>query len=226
MILKSEQILALLRQEDPTAKADPLVIVPAPEEEELAKKGAASVDLRLGTWFVSLRQSRMSCLDMSGRRSEKSERQERPHSHPHLSKTHYVPFGGAYYLHPGNFVLGTTLEWLRLPINLFGQVIGKSSLGRRGLVIATAIGVHPGFTGCLTLELSNVGEIPLAIIPGMLVCQLCLHQVDQLGQSDFVDCSQFVGSHKPRLGLYQLDEQAQALADEGGRPVGRSDGRY
>jgi dCTP deaminase len=83
--------------------------------------------------------------------------------------------------------------------------VGKSSWGRRGLIIATAIGVHPGFKGCLTLELTNVGEIPVAIKPGMAVCQLFLHEVREHG-GEWVDQSQFVGMRKPRLGKISLDD--------------------
>jgi dCTP deaminase len=130
-----------------------------------------------------------------------------------LIETHYVPFGDEYYLHPQAFVLGITLEWIRLPGNLAAYVIGKSSLGRRGLIIATATGVHPGFRGCLTLELGNLGETPIAITPGMKICQIFLHEVKTLNLN-LVDQSQFVGSRKPRLGKVRLedDEIAYKLA--------------
>src|SRR3546814_13637367 len=87
-----------------------------------------------------------------------------------------MPFGSNYVLHPGRFVLGVTLEWLRLPASLSGYVTGKSSLGRHGLVIETAAGIHPQFSGCLTLELATVGEVPLEIYPGMPICQIFLHR--------------------------------------------------
>src|SRR5436309_13869423 len=113
-----------------------------------------------------------------------------------FTRTQYVPFGSKYVLHPGGFVLGATLEWIRLPKNLGAYVIGKSSWGRRGLIIATATGVHPGFTGCLTLELTNVGEIPIKIQPGMTICQLFIHRVEEHGTGK-VDQSQFVARRKP-----------------------------
>ena len=113
---------------------------------------------------------------------------------------------------PRSFVLGVTLEWIRLPKDLAGYVTAKSSWGRRGLIIATATGVHPGFTGCLTLELSNVGEIPIAIKPGMTICQLFLHSVDDSG-SEHTDRSRFVGMRKPILGEITQDEMARKLAE-------------
>jgi dCTP deaminase len=212
MILRSEKIAEALELADNPEKKDPLVIVPLPDPEKLKEEGSASVDLRLGTWFVSLRTPRMPALEIDS--GSDDDLADDPAFQ--LTETHYVRFGDTYYLHPHSFVLGVTLEWLRIPKNLFGYVIGKSSLGRRGLVIATATGVHPGFTGCLTLELTNLGEIPIAIKPGMLVCQLCLHSAaDPVGDLETGDRSQFNGSRRPALGRYKLDKLASALARAG-----------
>ena len=173
---------------------DPLVIIPMGDLDELDKNGSASIDLRLGTWFVSLRQARMSHLEVDD-----------PSQNIQFAKTHYIPFGESYYLHPRNFVLATTLEWLRLPHDIAAYVIGRSSWGRRGLIIATATGVHPGFKGCLTLEITNVGEIPIAIKPGMAICQLFFHQVFGPEVSE-TDRSQFAGSRKPTIGRIRPDD--------------------
>ena len=200
MILRSERIARLLQEGEAKDVSDPLIITPQPEIGQLESSGAASIDLRLGTWFVALRPARLSCLDVGGVDSELR-----------LTKNHYVPFGGDYYLHPRNFVLATTLEWLRLPKDLAGYVVGRSSWGRRGLIIATAVAVHPGFRGCLTLELSNVGEIPIKLRPGLPICQLCLHSVEGKA-TDAIDRSQFVGSRRPSLGQVRLDPFAEKLA--------------
>lgn len=199
MAICADRIAAYLRAGNEPEGDDPLVIAPTPDLEELSGSGTASIDLRLGTWFVRLRQARMSHIRL-GQEAEQ----------PQLAKMSYVPFGHEYYLHPGTFVLGITLEWIRLPKNMMAYVIGKSSWGRRGLIIATATGVHPGFVGCLTLELSNVGEIPIAIRPGTKVCQIFLHELDTTG-SERVDPSQFVCSRKPRLGNVKLDDIALRL---------------
>jgi len=200
MILKSEHIATLLKEGDKIGEDDPLVISPQPDLEKLHASGSASVDLRLGTWFSSLRQARLSHLTMDEERLR-----------PQLTKSHYVRYGSEYYLHPNSFVLGITLEWIRLPTTMAAYVIGKSSLGRRGLIIATATGVHPGYTGCITLELTNVGEIPIAIKPGMRICQLFFHQVWKSAKN--VDCSQFIGRRKPELGNIKSDTIAQKLGD-------------
>jgi dCTP deaminase len=198
MILKAELIANLLRQGENPSTDDPLVITPTPNLGMLEKSGSASIDLRLGTWFVTLKQSRMTHLKIDDHGSQ-------------LTKTHFVSFGESYILHPRSFLLSATLEWLRIPKNLAAYVVGRSSWGRRGLVIATATGVHPGFTGCLTLELSNLGELPIEIKPGMTICQLFLHKVEQLGKPE-VDASQFNCRRKPTVGKVNLDSIAERLS--------------
>lgn len=199
VILKADEILARLEQGRREAD-DPLVISPFPSALRKAK-GAAAVDLRLGRWILGLRSARMSHLDVHSQTPTAK-----------LGKMHYVPFGNTYYLHPRSFVLAVTLEWVRVPRDLAGYIVGKSSWGRRGLIIATAAGVHPGFTGCLTLELSNVGEIPIAIQPGMTICQLFLHTVLDTGARQ-ADVSQFVGRRQPSLGHIEPDPTAGRLAE-------------
>jgi dCTP deaminase len=129
-----------------------------------------------------------------------------------LTKSFYVPFEKGFILHPRAFVLGVTLEWIRLPYNRAAYVTGRSSWGRHGLIIATATGIHPGFTGCITLELTNVGEIPITVKPGTHICQLFIHQVVTEGDKDCVDKSSFIGRRKPVLGTIELDEVAKKLA--------------
>jgi|SRR5579864_1400158 len=198
MILRATKIAALLG--DGRSAVDPLVITPTPDLKTEERQGAASVDLRLGTWFVSLRQARMTHLSV-----------DEPGSPAQLTQTHYVRYGSGYILHPGGFVLGATIEWIRMPHTLAAYVIGKSSWGRRGLIIATATGVHPGFKGCLTLELSNVGEIPIELKPGIKLCQLFFHTVEPSGASEIYE-SQYDGRRRPVLGKITLDRIAQALA--------------
>jgi dCTP deaminase len=204
MILKADQIL---REIDvPPNPADPLVITPLPLPERIRDSGAGSIDLRLGCWLLACRQSRVGVIDVY------TSNDTAP-SEARLTKPYYVPFGQGFVLHPRAFVLGVTLEWIRLPADRAGYVVGRSSWGRHGLIIATATGVHPGFTGCLTLELTNVGEVPITVKPGTTICQLFLHEA-RAGQPDRVDRSLFVGRRKPTLGSLQLDEVATKLSKE------------
>jgi dCTP deaminase len=99
---------------------------------------------------------------------------------------------------------------LRLPGCLSGYVTGKSSLGRHGLVIETAAGIHPHFSGCLTLELANVGEVPLEIYPGMEVCQIFLHRITPCEASAM---GHFSGRRKPALPPPRADDIFQKLRD-------------
>ncbi len=205
-MLKTDVIAKLLEDGKRADNTDPLVITPCPITQELAVEGASSVDLRLGTWFVTLKNARMTHLGIGQFGYDQQ-----------LTNVEYVRFGRSYVLHPRSFVLSVTLEWLRLPGNLGAYVIGKSSWGRRGLVIATATSVHPGYKGCLTLELGNLGELPIEISPGTTICQLCLHHVetddDPKSEANYVDKSQFVGSRKPSLGEIKIDDVAKKLAD-------------
>src|SRR2546423_9588515 len=106
MIHKADYIARRLRAGQEDVSRDTLVITPMPNLEKLEASGSASVDLRLGTWFMSLRQARMTHLGPDDLMEEE---------HPQLAKTQYVRFGKAFTLHPGNFVLSSTLEWVHLP---------------------------------------------------------------------------------------------------------------
>lgn len=204
MILTAAQIASEVQ--DPPDADDPLIITPFPNIAEHKNSGSASIDVRLGCWFLACRPSRVGMLNIY-KEGEGNQDEAR------LTKSYYVPFGEQFVLHTKAFVLGASLEWIRLPNNRAAYVVGRSSWGRRGLIIATATGVHPGFTGCLTLELYNAGEIPIIIKPGTTICQIFIHQVE-CGKSNRVDRSPFIGMRKPMLGTIKLDPIADKLAKE------------
>ena len=215
------------RLDDINAPAEKrLIIRPTPDRDKLRDSGTASVDLRLGTWFSTMRESKMSLLrvddELAELAAEASLTEEQlkhvstyvrgtiSANEANLTRMSYVPFGERFVLHPGNFILGVTLEWIRLSQDIAGYVIGKSSWGRRGLIIATAVGVHPNFTGCLTLELTNVAEVPIAIKPGMSICQLFLHDV--VGTDRPSVRSGYSCARRPALGKLRLDDFAKRLS--------------
>ncbi len=202
MLIKSE-ILASKLKSISTDK-DPLIICPSPDISKLEKSGSASIDLKLGCWFAVLRQSRSTVLDIRDKRPDDS-------SEKYILKKQYIRMGEKIFLHPNNFILGVTLEWIRMPSNIAGYVTSRSSWGRRGLIIATAIGVHPGFAGCLTLELYNAGQMPIALYPGMALCQLFMHNVDTATDSKHNDKSCYIGKRQPLLGEITLDEIEKKL---------------
>ena len=100
----------------------------------------------------------------------------------------------SFVLHPGEFVLGSTLETVSLPDDLAARVEGKSSLGRLGLLThATAGFVDPGFSGHVTLELSNVATLPIVLYPGMKIGQLCFFRLSSPAENPYGSAA--YGSH-------------------------------
>lgn len=211
MILATEEIRKRLNGESGD-KSDPLVVAPLPRDvmegsnaaQNLEQFADSAIDLRLGTWFEVPRASALSHFDVRTAEKQDEEPQARH------TKTVFRPFGSEFFLPPHQFVLASTLEWVRLPSDLAATVIGKSSWGRRGLIIATAIAVHPHFTGCLTLELANVGEVTIALRPGMQICQLSLHQLTNPSPLR-PEQSSFAGYRRPMLAPIRLDKWAKAL---------------
>ena len=202
-MLNSSDIVNKMRsaqQGDPTL----LSIVPEPDLKRLGKSGSASIDLRLGRWFATMRQSRFSDIKIP-------DDEEGEESEPRLMREYFVRYGERFVLHPSKFVLGITLEWIRLPKSLAAYVTGRSSLGRRGLIIETAAGIHPGFTGCLALEMTNVGEVPISIEPGTPICQVFFHEVDTVEEGYG---GQFIGRRKPRLGKLKRDRVLESLSGD------------
>jgi len=125
----------------------------------------SSVDLHLGADFQVFRNSRYPYIDPSLEQAGLMERVEAAAEEP-------------FVLHPGEFVLGTTLERLVLPDDIVGRLEGKSSLGRLGLLIHSTAGyVDPGWDGRLTLELSNVANLPIVLTPGMKIGQVSFSQM-------------------------------------------------
>lgn len=173
-------------------------IVPMPNISNIKKRGGTSIDLRLGRWFRSFKPSKSSLHNLW---VDDLTTENGPQANLKTNE-HFVRFGSKFILHPGRFVLGATMEWLTLPNSISGYVTGKSSLGRHGLVIETAAGLHPNFSGCLTLELANVGEVPLAISPGMEICQIFLHQIEAGSEAS---PGTFSGQRKPSVALGKPD---------------------
>jgi dCTP deaminase len=120
----------------------------------------ASVDLRLDRLFRVFRNHTAGVIDVKLDQRDLTELVE-------------VPEDAVFMLHPGEFVLGSTLERVALGDDVVGRVEGKSSLGRLGLLIHSTAGfVDPGFDGHITLELSNVASLPITLYPGMKIGQV------------------------------------------------------
>ena len=122
----------------------------------------SSVDVRLDRFFRVFENHKYSVIDPSVEQGELTREVEvAPHEF--------------FILHPGEFVLASTYEVITLPDDIAGRLEGKSSLGRLGLLTHSTAGfIDPGFSGHITLELSNVANLPVKLFPGMKIGQLCL----------------------------------------------------
>ena len=140
----------------------------------------SSIDVRLDGLFRVFNNTRYTHIDPAQRQDELTTLVEPAPGEP-------------FVLHPGEFVLGSTLEVCSLPDDLAGRLEGKSSLGRLGLLTHSTAGfIDPGFSGHITLELSNVANLPITLWPGMKIGQLCLLRLTSPAESPYG--SESVGS--------------------------------
>ena len=139
-------------------------IVVRPWDPEMVQP--SSVDLRLGDSFRVFDNHRISAIDL----------RDVPEN---LTEEVKIGEDEAFVIHPGEFCLGRTLEWVELPDDVVARVEGKSSLGRLGLIVhATAGFVDPGWKGTLTLELNNLTRVPIKLYPGLPIAQLSFLEMD------------------------------------------------
>ena len=125
--------------------------------------GASSMDMRLGSVFKLYKHSNVPVLDPKTMGQYEGE----------LCETVEIAEGKPFIVQPGEFVLGVTMEKVRLSDDLVARVEGRSSLGRLGIVIHSTAGfVDAGFEGTITLEIANINRLPVALYPGQRVCQL------------------------------------------------------
>jgi dCTP deaminase len=138
-------------------------IVIDPLDESLIQP--SSIDVRISTLFRVFRNHTAGVIDVKLDLSDLTELIE-------------IPGDGVFMLHPGEFVLGSTLERVACPDDLVGRVEGKSSLGRLGLLIHSTAGfIDAGFDGHITLELANVASLPITLYPGMKIGQVSFMQM-------------------------------------------------
>ena len=136
-----------------------------PYDESLLQP--SSVDVRVDRYFRVFHNNRYPYIDVREEQEDLTELVE-------------VDDGTPFVLHPGEFVLGSTLERIRLPDDLVARLEGKSSLGRLGLLIHSTAGfIDPGWDGHVTLELSNVANLPVTIYPEMKIGQISFMQMTE-----------------------------------------------
>jgi len=143
----------------PPSRPDSLFVVPPPLLEDY---DVDSVDMRLGCYFFVPRGHRDPCFCPG--RSDPGQ----------LYQEEYIPMGSYIVLPAHSTVLGATLEFIKLPCDMAGQVLTKSSWARSFITIETAPWIHPLYRGCLTLELANASNTPIILYPGVKIAQLVL----------------------------------------------------
>ena len=133
----------------------------------------SSVDVRLDRFFRVFENHKYSVIDPSIEQSD-------------LTREVAVEANEEFILHPGEFVLASTYEVITLPDDIAGRLEGKSSLGRLGLLTHSTAGfIDPGFSGHITLELSNVANLPVKLFPGMKIGQLCLIKLSSPAENPY-----------------------------------------
>jgi dCTP deaminase len=156
----------------------------------------SSVDLHLDRRFRVFRNNRYAYIDVRS-------------PQPDLTEMLSVADDEPFILHPGEFVLGQVLEWTELPDNLVARLEGKSSLGRLGLLIHSTAGyVDPGWKGNLTLELSNVANLPIALYYGMKIGQISFFRMSSPVERPYGSPelgSKYQGQSEPTASAFHRD---------------------
>ena len=148
----------------------------------------SSVDVRLDKFFRVFENHKYSVIDPLIEQAE-------------LTREVIAEDDEAFILHPGEFVLASTYEIITLPDDIAGRLEGKSSLGRLGLLTHSTAGfIDPGFSGHITLELSNVANLPVKLYPGMKIGQLCLIKLSSPAEHPYgsaIYASRYQGQRGP-----------------------------
>jgi dCTP deaminase len=156
----------------------------------------ASVDLRLGRLFRVFKNSNLPFIDVK-------------REYPDLTELVEIEGETPFILHPGEFALGVTYERVRLPDDIVGRLEGKSSLGRLGLIIHSTAGyVDPGWDGALTLELSNLANLPITLYEGMKVSQISFLRLSEPAEHPYGSKeagSKYQGQEGPTPSRYYLN---------------------
>ena len=161
----------LLSDRDILAEVEAKNIALDPFEEQMVQP--SSIDVRLDRFFRVFENHKYPHIDPAA-------------DQPDLTRTVEPDGDEPFILHPGEFVLGSTYEVVSLPDDVAARLEGKSSLGRLGLLTHSTAGfIDPGFSGHVTLELSNVATLPIKLWPGMKIGQLCFFRLSSPAESPY-----------------------------------------
>ncbi len=160
MILSDRDIKARMLKGD--------IVVTSPDNDHLGNIGASSMDLRLGKYFKVYNHTKYAVLDPM-----------QPETFKDVARLVEIDEETTpFIVQPGEFVLGVTMEKIKIADDIVARVEGRSSLGRLGIIIHSTAGfVDAGFEGTITLEITNINRMPVALYPGMRVCQLAFEEM-------------------------------------------------
>jgi len=149
------------------------IVVTSPDNDHMPNVGASSMDLRLGKFFKVYDHTKYAVLDPM-----------KPETFKDVAKLIEIDDEKSpFVVQPGEFVLGVTLEKIKIPDDMVARVEGRSSLGRLGIIIHSTAGfVDAGFEGTITLEITNINRMPVALYPGMRVCQLAFEEMSSVAE--------------------------------------------
>ena len=174
---------------------DKIGIDPIQNEKQIQP---SSVDLRLGDEFKVFKVIRKPYIDPKDEDDLAS----------YMEST-VVEKGEAFIIHPNEFALATTLEYVKLPDDLVARVEGRSSMGRLGVTMHVTAGfIDPGFEGKITLEISNIGAMPVALYPGQRVCQIVFETMTSPAEVPYGHPdrnSKYMGQTRPESSRVKFD---------------------
>jgi len=160
----------------------------------------SSVDLRIGNEFKGFRIIRKPCIDPMDKSDIDS-----------YMESFYIDDGEPFIIHPGEFALATTYETIKLPDNLVARVEGRSSMGRLGVTMHVTAGyIDPGFQGKITLEISNIGKMPVALYTGQRVCQIVFETMTSPAEIPYGHPerdSKYMGQKRPESSRIKHDQE-------------------
>jgi dCTP deaminase len=180
MILSDRDIKEALRK-------GKILVKPKPNLEE--QLGSSSLDLRLGYHFRIFKHRRMPFVDPFDKETTRDMTEE-----VKISKKE------PYVIQPDEFVLASVLEWVELPNDISARIDGRSSLGRLGLVIHSTAGhIDAGFKGSITMEMTNIGTMPILLYPKMRICQLVFEPLSSPAERPYTEKpgAKYHGKNKP-----------------------------
>jgi dCTP deaminase len=169
-----------------------------PKPDFTTQLGSCALDLRLGEKYRVFDHSRTPYIDP-----------QNPKTLADVTTEILVKKGEAFTLHPGEFILAVTREYIEMPDDLAGRLEGRSSIGRLGVVVhSTAATVDAGFRGNITLELANMGRIPVMLYPGMRICSISFEELTTPAETPYYKkkSAKYAGQKSPEASKIALEK--------------------